>query len=212
MVHYFKRAKNLTKKLDFPNVLQWDRIGLGASIPNCINSKEAFKTMKAFAINTGIDLDRLFALTAFMLALIPAIKEPKAIAETTVDFEGVHDFNLVIDDYIDVYKNKKPLSRPKHDPQRKLVKMEVKTVHVTYMFGIEFNPRTKLMRLRSRLFPQKNLWGFRYEEKYRAFKELLDYIAPDIQRYFSEDQREYIPDEIETIVDEVEADELEEEL
>lgn len=197
MSKYFDFAKKQIKNnSSFPNILAWYRFGLGANIPNCINSKEAFKEMKVFASATGIEIDKIFALTAYLLALVPYTNEPKAIAECSLDFDGVFDFSFTIDDYVKVLKNKRPTSKPKHDPKKKKFVPEYKDVKATYIFGLTFDPKTGLIRLRYKLYPKKNWWGLRYEEKYRSFKDTLKFLTNDLLHYYAEEDVEFsAPDE-----------------
>lgn len=187
MIRYLDKAKSLiANDSKYPKLLSWEKRGPVTKIENCINSFSAGKALIAFCKDAGIDKDRLFALTQLLIALIPAISEPKVIAEHTVDFEGNYDFRFMLDDYVKILK-KKPTSRPKSMKKEKQIPVYVET-KVSYTFGLEYNPKTKLWRLRCKIYPQKSWWGFRFEEKYRSFDDLLSFVAQDLIRYCQDDQ------------------------
>ena len=198
MLYYLNEVKKLIENnSEYAKLLEWKENFPAVKIPDCINSYDAYKILRTFAKEAGLDKDKVLALTTFLIALIPLINEPKAIADYSKDFNGIYDFQFTVDDYMKVLKNKKPTSRPKNDSKKKYVP-EYKEVKVAYTFGLEYNPKTKLMRLRYKLCPQKHWWGFRYEEKLRSFEDLLKFIAMDLVQYYNEDHVEIsIPDESE---------------
>lgn len=191
MAKFLEKVKqSIDTDSKYPKLLSWERKGPAMKIQDCINSFSAGKTLIAFSKEVNIDPDRLFALSQIVISLIPVINTPKAIADYTVDFDGNYDFQFIVDDYMKILKNKKPTSRPKNIlPDKKYVPI-YKESRVSYTFGLEYNTRTKLWRLRCKLYPQKSWWGFRFEEKYRSFDELLLFVTRDLLRYYQDDQEE----------------------
>lgn len=200
MLYYLNEVKNLIKDNEnYPKLLEWIENFPVVKIPDCINSYDAYKTLRSFAKEAGITRDKILALTTFLIAIIPVLNQPKAIAEYSKDFNGVYDFQFVIDDLVKVLKNKKPTSRPKNDTKHKRYVPEYKEITVSYIFGLEYDPKTKLMRLRYKIYPQKHWWGFRYEERLRPFEDLIKFIVSDLISYHSEDLAEIsIPDDPES--------------
>lgn len=191
MLYYLNAVRSLVKdNQDYPKVLGWFENPPVIKIQDCINSYDAFKTLRSFCKEVGLDKDKVLALTELLLSLIPLVKVPKAIADYSVDYNGVYDFQFTIDDRIKILANKKPTSRPKNDKKGKQYKPEYKEVSASYIFGLEYNPKTKLMRLRYKLYPQKHWWGFRYEERLRPFEDFLAFAVKDLIYYLNEDLSE----------------------
>jgi hypothetical protein len=192
---YLSQIENYTQNAeDYPKLLQWKTESPQNDL-NCIGAPEAYEVILSFCNETGIDKDRVFALSSLMLALIPLINSPKIVADYSKDFNGIYDFQLTVDDYVKVLKNKKPTSKPRRDPKKKYLP-EYKEIKVLYIFGLEYDPKTNLWKLRYKLYPQRAYWGFRYEEKYRSFEELLEFAAKDLVHYYREEQVDIsIPDD-----------------
>lgn len=167
-------------------------MGAAVRLTGCINSQDACKTILEFCKHSGIPKDRMLSLILFLLSSVPEVNEPKVVADFSLDFDGIYDFQFILDDYTQVLKNKAPTSKPKRDSQRKSYVPEYKEVKSSYIFGLQYDPRTKLMKIRYKLYPQRSWWGFRYEEKYRTFDDLLEFIARDLIQYHKEDQSEVI--------------------
>lgn len=195
---YFELVQSLIKDNDeYLKLLSWTKTGSNSFIiDNCINSADAFNTLAKFSEVSGLDLDRIHALTVPLLAMIPIANEPKAIADFFLDFEGLYDLQFVIDDSVQVLVNKRPTSHPKNDKKHKKYEPKYKQVKTAYIFGLEYDPKTKLIRLRYKFYPQKHWWGFRYEERFRSFDNLLSFIVRDLIPYHNEEQVEVsIPDD-----------------
>lgn len=196
-MYYLEQAESLIKNnTEYPKQLSWKKKGSSLEIPLCINSLDAYKTVCAFAKDADLDVDKILALVLLLLSLIPIVNEPKAIAEYSIDYNGVYDFQFIIDDFVKVLTNKKPTSRPKNDKKQKKYVPVYKQIKSVYTFGLEYDPKTKLMRLRYKLYPQKHWWGFRYEERLRSFEDLLSFVVRDLVPYHNEEQVEIsVPDD-----------------
>lgn len=56
--------------------------------------------------------------------------------------------------------------------------------------GINYDPRSKLIQIRYKLYPQKISWGIRYNPKFKPFDDLLELLHLDLVQYASEDLTE----------------------
>ena len=63
---------------------------------------------------------------------------------------------------------------PSEEPKQSSKKNSPPTTKVTYTFGVQYFPASKIFKLRYSLYPQKHLWGLRFVERYRTFEDLIE--------------------------------------
>ena len=216
-MNYLVKVRKLIEKNDkYPKRLKWNLSNADHKIVNdllgiediksheplsskriregrhCINSLEAYKTIQKFSKESGVDKNKILALTSLILSIVPNPREPKIMVNYTRDFDGVYDFEFIVEDPIELLVSKVPMSKPKRDPKAKQQGPVFKSARIQYMLGFTYDPRTGLMKLRCRIHPQRSLWGFRFEEKRRSFEDLLKFMASDLIIFRDQDQMEVV--------------------
>ena len=76
------------------------------------------------------------------------------------------------------------------EPKQSSKKNSPPTTKVTYTFGVQYFPASKIFKLRYSLYPQKHLWGLRFVERYRTFEDLIDFMFKDLWDFQTQDTAE----------------------
>lgn len=182
-LHY---AQELTKDdPKYPKLFYWEENRPVVKIPQIEASYGIVRKMQQFSRESGISTDRLLALTSLLLEYIPYSANASVSCSWEQDFEGVWDFEFILTDVVKIL-NKKPVSTPKNDPKARKWYPEFVPTKTQYLFGINYDPESKLYRLRYKLYPSKSWWGFRYIEKLRPFDSLIEYIYNSLHPYIIE--------------------------
>lgn len=159
---------------------------LEASSTPVIGLEDAEEELQTFAEETTADIDFLKALSCFLFYSIKNPSKPKLCVDYSIDTLDNWMFKFTIDDYIRVLAKKVPKSRPKNDTRAKVYVPEYKEVHAVYSFSCYGSPDG--CQLGYKLYPQKTVFGFRYNRKYRSFESLIDTLICYIPKYLQEDK------------------------
>lgn len=187
----FQFTQDLLNKMDSSrDLLRLKRKDDCIFIEDCIGKEDLFSTVEDFCKHTSIKMDYIFSLIDILLFYITAKNQPKILVSFESLNTGEYDFSFSVEDFLVLLKNKKPSSRPRRDTKQKKYVPQYKETKVVNTFGLLFDPKTKTMVIRYQIYPQKKLYGFRYIEHFREFKDLVSFLAPDLANYMNEDTSE----------------------